>query len=225
MQYQTNFSLVENPISEQARWISGGVGVDWKDMRTLVGNKLCGTQDGNQGAGVFNDSVACLTGTWGPTQTVQATVYNNLGAGGNYFTEVELHLCCTISLHSVATYEIGFGLNPATGGHYTGIARWNGAIGNVSTVASTITIPALVTGDIVKATIVGGLITAYINGVQVNQGTDASPLTGNPGFGHWLHNNGTTGDPTQYGFTLYSATDGLNNVAAGRARIMGRGAR
>ena len=57
------------------------------------------------------------------------------------------------------------------------------------------------TGDVVRATIVGNVITAYKNGVQLAQVTDKTYATGSPGMGF---NEGTNGD---YGFTNYSATD------------------
>jgi hypothetical protein len=59
---------------------------------------------------------------------------------------------------------------------------------------------------------VGNTITAYVNGVQVAQATDSLALsgtapytTGSPGLGHWLHNQTASGDPTQYGFSDYTA--------------------
>ena len=62
-------------------------------------------------------------------------------------------------------------------------------------------------GDVVKATIVGNVITAYINGAQVMQATDNTYVTGNPGIGFFL--NGTGVANTDYGFTSFTASDGL----------------
>ena len=39
------------------------------------------------------------------------------------------------------------------------------------------------TGDVVKATIVGNVITAYLNGIAVGTATDSTYTTGNPGMG------------------------------------------
>ncbi len=60
----------------------------------------------------------------------------------------------------------------------------------------------------VKATIAGNVITAYLNGVKVGTATDATYATGSPGMGMNLETGdascvGTNGD---YGFTHYTAT-------------------
>ena len=57
------------------------------------------------------------------------------------------------------------------------------------------------TGDVIKATMVGNVITTYKNGVQMGQVTDNTFLTGRPGFGF---NEGINGD---YGITRFTATD------------------
>jgi hypothetical protein len=63
-------------------------------------------------------------------------------------------------------------------------------------------------GDTVKATIVGNVITAYLNGVAVGSATDSTYNTGSPGMGFNLETGtascvGTNGD---YGFTHFTAT-------------------
>jgi hypothetical protein len=60
-------------------------------------------------------------------------------------------------------------------------------------------------GDVVKATAVGNVITAYINGVQVAQATDTTFTHGSPGIGFYLQ--GATGVNTDYGFTSFTASD------------------
>jgi hypothetical protein len=57
----------------------------------------------------------------------------------------------------------------------------------------------------VKATIIGNVITAYINGVQVNQVTDNTFTSGNPGVGFYLH--GIANRNADYGFTSFTASD------------------
>ena len=61
-------------------------------------------------------------------------------------------------------------------------------------------------GDVVKATIVGNVITVYKNGVQIAQATDSTYATGNPGVGFFLE--GTAGVNRDYGFTRFTASDG-----------------
>ena len=76
--YATGFPSTENPISENGMWINAGsIGLDWHNVRTTPGLAF-GTQ---AGANLYDDSVALLTGTWGNTQTVSATVHSvNPGA-------------------------------------------------------------------------------------------------------------------------------------------------
>ena len=59
---------------------------------------------------------------------------------------------------------------------------------------------SVTTGDVVKATIVGNVITSYKNGVQMAQVTDNTYAAGNPGMGF---NEGVNGS---YGYTSYTAT-------------------
>jgi hypothetical protein len=54
---------------------------------------------------------------------------------------------------------------------------------------------------VVKATIVGNVITAYKNGVELGHVTDNTYSTGNPGMGF---NEGINGE---YGISRFTATD------------------
>ena len=60
-------------------------------------------------------------------------------------------------------------------------------------------------GDLAKATIVGNVITAHVNDVQVLQATDNTYATGRPGMGFFLQ--GATGVKKDYGFTSFKASD------------------
>ena len=85
--YTTNFPSAENPISENASWIGGKTsGLDWSDFRSTPGLAF-GKQPGNSSP-PYDDSIALLTGTWGPTQTVQATV-KTVNQNEGLFEEVE----------------------------------------------------------------------------------------------------------------------------------------
>jgi hypothetical protein len=71
--YTTTFPQTENPISEGGNWINGLTnGIDWADVATTPG-KAFGTQTVNSPN--YSDSTALLTGSWGPTQTLQAVVF------------------------------------------------------------------------------------------------------------------------------------------------------
>lgn len=202
--YTTSFPLTENPISEGGKWINGGtVGLDWTNVRTTSGLAF-GTESGNSsGNSEYDDSTAVLTGTWGPDQTVQATVAVS-NASSSAFEEVELRLRTTITAHSITGYEINGSVSKAY--TYVTIVRWNGPIGNFTQLNITHAVNTLVNGDIFKATISGNTITAYLNGVQVLQTTDDTFTSGSPGIGFYLQ--GATGLNANYGFSSFTATDG-----------------
>jgi MYXO-CTERM domain-containing protein len=190
--YTTNFPLTENPISEGGNWINGATtGLDWGDVSTTPGQ----THD-HSGAARYGDATALLTGSWLPDQMAQATVY-----AGNTFTypEVELRLRSNLSAHKCTGYEITFSLSPNS---YALIVRWNGPLGNFTILQQpTGSQYAVKAGDVVKATIVGNVITAYKNGMQMAQATDSTYATGNPGMGFNELTNGT------YGYTSFSASE------------------
>ena len=201
--YSTTFSATENPISEGGRWINGQAnGIDWKNVRTTPGLAM-GTQSGVDG---YDDSTALLTGTWSPTQTVQGTVYSvNQLSGGSNNAEIEFRLRSTITPHTLNGYEINFRLRH-DGSQYVEIVRWNGPLGSFTYVSRIDGGPGIYNGDTIKATIVGNVITAYINGVQVLQGTDSTFTSGNPGIGFYVR--GTVPKNTDFGFTSFQAWDG-----------------
>jgi hypothetical protein len=191
--YTTNFPGTENPISEGGHWINGGTtGIDWGNVSTTPGYAV-----GHSGAARFADATALLTGTWGPDQTAQATVRAGAVSGA---PEVELRLRSTLSAHSATGYEISESVAGGGNGSYLIIVRWNGPLADFTYLAN-LSGPqySVTTGDVVKATIVGNVITAYKNGVQIGQATDNTYTSGNPGMGF---NEGSNGD---YGFTTFSA--------------------
>jgi hypothetical protein len=201
--YTTAFPLTENPISEGGNWINGQTdGIDWHDMSTTPGLAI-----GHQSGSSYTDGTALLTGSWGPTQTVEAVVHA-VNPKDSCYQEVELRLRSTLTPHSCSGYEISFKATK-TSGAYLIIVRWNGPVGDFTYLLNTSGAQYGVTeGDVVKATIVGNVITAYLNGAQVGTATDATYATGNPGMGMNLETGdasciGTNGD---YGFTRYTAT-------------------
>jgi len=199
--YTTNFSLTENPISEGGKWISGkATGLDWSDVRTTPGFAF-GTQSDTV---PYDDSAAVLTGTWGPDQTAQATVYT-VNQDSSVFEEVELRLRTSISAHSISGYEINFRCTSADT-QYVQIVRWNGPFDNFTLLDSRGG-PGLKTGDVVTATAVGDTISAYINGVLIVQVTDTTFTSGSPGMGFYIQ-NGSASQESDYGFTSFTASDG-----------------
>jgi len=200
--YTTNFPLTENPISEGGKWINAGVvGLDWNNVRTTPGFAF-GTDPGTV---TYADAWALLTGTWGPDQTVQATIKEQ-NPNTSCHQETELVLRGNLSAHSATGYEITVrATNDANS--YLFIARWNGALGNFNYLASLSgSAYGVKTGDIFQATIVGNVITAYINGVQKAKVTDNTYATGHPGMGFYLDNpTSCSGTNADYGYTNYTA--------------------
>jgi hypothetical protein len=61
----------------------------------------------------------------------------------------------------------------------------------------------LVTGDVVKGTVIGNTVTAYINGVQIFRATDSMWTSGQPGIGFFKRTAGLNSD---LAITSYTAT-------------------
>src|SRR4029077_4291538 len=165
--YTTTFPLTENPISESGNWISGqAVGLDWHDVSTTPGLAI-----GHQSGSSYTDGTALLTGAWGPTQTVEAVVHT-VNPKESCYQEVELRLRSTLTAHSCTGYEISFKATK-TSGAYLIIVRWNGAVGDFSYLLNVSGAQYGVTErDVVKATITGNVITAYLNGVEMGSAAD-----------------------------------------------------
>ncbi len=200
--YTTNFPLAENPISEGGNWENGKtVGIDWADVRTARGC-VFGLESGSTG---YDDATALLTGSWKPDQTAQATVYSE-HPNDNIYEEVELRLRSSLSPHWASGYEILFRCSKSKNA-YSDIVRWNGPLGSFTYLVHLEGAQyGVATGDVVKATIVGNVITSYINGVQVAQTVDNSFANGSPGIGFFL--TGGAGVNRDYGFTSFTASDG-----------------
>jgi hypothetical protein len=199
--YTTSFPLGENPVSEHGIWECGRtVGLDWADVATTPGRAF-GLESGVTG---YDDAAALLTGTWGPNQTVQATVFT-VNQNDKLWEEVELRLRSFLSPHIATGYEILFRCSK-TKNAYTDIVRWNGPLSSFTYLSHKEGAECgVANGDVVKATIVGNVITVYKNGVQLNQATDGTYAAGHPGMGFFLQ--GGPGANRDYGFTTFSATD------------------
>jgi hypothetical protein len=184
--YTTNFSIAEDPISEGGKWINGkAVGVDWSDVATIPGLAY-GTESGKEiGDKVYDDSTALLGGSWPPHQTVEATV-RSVNQSENVFEEVELRVRSSLSAHKSTGYEVLFRCM-AGAPAYASIVRWDGSLGRFTYLTQKEGPEyTLSDGDLVKATIVGTLITAYINDTPILQASDGTYSNGSPGMGFWL---------------------------------------
>lgn len=206
--YSTNFPRAESPISEHGRWSNGQTdGLDWANVRTRAGLAL-GTEIGGSRPEPqkFDDSTALLTGTWGPNQTVEATVHSiNPNQDGRVWEEVELRLRSSLSAHKATGYEIMFRCSKIAKA-YCNIARWNGPLGKFTYLKNSGGSQyGVKDGDVVKASMIGNVITVCINGVQMVQTTDDTFKTGNPGMGFFI--DGATGVNGDFGFSRFKATD------------------
>ena len=115
----------------------------------------------------------------GPDQTAQGTLYT-VNPNNGIYEEVELRLRSSMSAHSCTGYEIMFSCK-TDGNQYISVARWNGPFQSYTMIGGANNPPVLKTGDVLKASIVGNVITAWVNGVQVLQCTDSTYTSGNPG--------------------------------------------
>lgn len=205
--FSTSFPNVESPVSQGGLWLNGLTdGTDWNDCATELSGGVhyaAGLQDGSSPA--FSDGTAILKGPWGPNQSVQC-VYH--GADQPGFVEAEIRLRSTLTSHVNKGYEIDFSVS--SGSPYIAVIRWNGALGDFTD----ITPPPqdltthLIDGDVVFASIIGNRILVKRNGVTVYNFTDNSFASGNPGMGFSVP-VGPPGTDTTYGWSSFTATDGL----------------
>jgi hypothetical protein len=198
--YSTNFSLAESPISEGGIWINGSTtGLDWGYVSTTAGQTHT-----HPGIAHYADATALLTGIWSSDQMAQATVGSIVNAcfGDTCYPEVELRLRSTLSAHLCNGYEVAFSLKPDDRA-YLIIVRWNGPLADFTYLLNQSGAQFQAkTGDVVKATVVGNVISAYKNGVLMGQATDNIFKSGNPGMG--FNEQSYNGD---YGFSSFTASD------------------
>jgi hypothetical protein len=200
-------------MSEGGNWINGQtVGLDWKNFRTTPGFAF-GTQDG-AGGPPYDDSTAVVSGSWGPNQTVQATVRTTNQQSGSIYQEVEIRLRTTLSAHVNTGYEINWRCNH-DGSQYQQIVRFNGPLNSFTYLSDIRGGRGLYDGDVIKASMIGNVITVYQNGTQIAQVSDSTFTSGSPGLGHWLR--GPAAGVDDYGFTSFSASDGPPLTPAPRA--------
>ncbi len=216
-EYSTSFALDENPISEGGHWLNGRTdGIDWIDVIVASGvaygavsrngtaerrAEQGNLEDAEEAAplGDYDDPTAVLTGAWGPNQHATGIVFSQ-NPTEDYFQEVQLRLRHTMQPRNCTGYEVFWRcLKSETA--YSEIVRWNGAIGDWTSIAREVGLDVGVkNGDVVEATIVGDEIKGYINGVEVISVRDAQITAGNPGIGF---NFGVGDTNVDHGFSAY----------------------
>lgn len=218
MRYFIDFqnATIENPLSDGGNWVNGGTtGLDWSDVKVAakanIGRNLAETTQSGAGSN-FADAIAILSGvgSWGPNQSIQATVSSPSSTASSSTNEIELLLRFSISAHNAHGYECLW-----SWGGSVSIVRWNGNFSDFTTIASNAT-PSVLIGDgaLLKATITGSTITMYTNGVQVLQVTDTTWSSGSPGIGlDWVGDN-TSGTNNDFGYAQVWAVDSVFPVIA-----------
>ena len=152
----------------------------------------------------YDDSYALLNGTFGPDQTAEAVVFRDptLTPGSSH--EVELLLRFSDDANNARGYECLFNYN---GGIQ--IMRWNGAMGDFTPLPG---VPGagvgslgrpLISGDVVKASIVGNVISTYLNGTLMAQAIDSTFANGRPGISFFIRPDGS---PLLLGLSSYTVS-------------------
>jgi hypothetical protein len=203
VQYSTTFEGEENPLSEGGRWNNNGL--DWTKIRKARGLAY-GTQTGtNEGVYRYDDSYAHLAGfppdqeAWGQVRIAKPDP--------SCHQEVEILLRWSSSAHRTAGYEC-FARCVNDGSSYLQIVRWEGPLGKFTYLADKRGVNyGLQDGDILKASIVGNVMTVFINGVEKARVKDDTYKTGNPGIGTFLMCDGGRGigSNADFGFRSFTA--------------------
>lgn len=197
--YRTDFPQDENPISERGMWLNGKAdGVDWADVVVSKGVVHGGptrmnvaearAEQGNAeatgtaAAGDYDDPTAVLSGEWGPDQHGKG-VAHVVNPTDEYFQEVQIRLRSAIAPHNCSGYEVFFRCLKSAEA-YAEIVRWNGAIGDWTSLKRQVGLEYGVgDGDLVEARIEGDLIRGFVNGRELISARDAAISQGAPGVG------------------------------------------
>jgi hypothetical protein len=197
--YKTDFPLDENPVSEGGMWLNGKKdAMDFTDCITSNGfihgapsrmNVLeKRAEQGNLGEsedapeGDYDDPTAILTGEWGPNQHGKGVAHVEKPTE-EWFQEVQIRLRCRLEPHYISGYEIFFRCLTGEKG-YAEIVRWNGAVGDWTSLQRHEGPEyGVKDGDVIEATIEGNVIKGFINGEEKINVTDDTWDSGAPGVG------------------------------------------
>ena len=200
--YRTRFELDEAPLSEGGAWLNGRKdGIDWCDVlcrngvaygettRMSVAERRAeqevlgaGAADGTTSEGDYDDPTAVLSGSWGRNQLGRATVFSK-NPTDEYFQEVEIRLRSSMTPHRCTGYEVFFRCLKTDAG-YAEIVRWNGRIGDFTSLRKLIGPEyGVADGNVIEASVIGNSIKGYINGIEVISASDDRFPTGSPGIG------------------------------------------
>ena len=217
--YATDFKEDESPIFERGKWLNGRKdGVDWCDVLVKDGGRLWGdlaqseierrAEQAAFGAGAYaaglpegdyDDPTAVLTGQWGPDQFGRATVFSR-NQTERYFQEVQIRLRHNMRPNFCNGYEVFFRVLDNDAG-YAEIVRWNGPVGGFTSLKKLVGKPyGVKDSDIIEASVVGDVITGYLNGIEMISVVDDQIKSGAPGIGF---NFGVADPNTAHGVTHF----------------------
>jgi hypothetical protein len=216
--YSTRFERDEDPLSEDGMWVQGQThGIDWIDVMTRDGrvfgkptrmravekraeqSVLGAGAEAGAAQGDYDDPTAVLSGEWGRNQHAKATVFCR-NPTNKYFQEVELRLRSTMTPHHCTGYEV-FWRPLKTDEGYAEIVRWNGRIGDFTSLVKHIGAEyGVKDGDVVEATVEGNVFKGFVNGVEVISAVDDKYPDGAPGIGFNFFVGDTNVD---HGFTSF----------------------
>ena len=199
--YRTEFQGNETPISEGGIWLNGKRdGIDWADVlmrdgrvygevtRMMAKERRVEQQVLGAGAaagaaeGDYDDPTAVLTGSWGRDQYGRARVFSEKQTD-KYFQEVEIRLRSSIRPHWCDGYEVFWRCLKTEGG-YAEIVRWNGKIGDFTSLKKLVGKEyGVEDGDLIEASITGNVIRGYVNGKEMIAAVDDKIQSGSPGVG------------------------------------------
>ena len=198
--YKTEFKKNETPISEGGLWLNGRKdGIDWCDVlvkdgvafgevsRNQVGERRAeqaALGAGIEGAAVgdYDDPTAVLTGQWAPNQYGKVRVFSR-NQTDKYFQEVQIRLRHNMKPKFCNGYEVFFRVLDSEAG-YAEIVRWNGPVGGWTSLKKLIGKKyGVKDGAIIEASIVGNVITGYLNGQEMISVVDGNIKSGAPGIG------------------------------------------
>ncbi len=188
-EFTTSFVGTENPLSEGGAWSHRGW--SWTKVQKRDGLAY-GTQTGFGG---YDDSYAYLSG-FAPDHGGEATVYVSPTLTGSPH-EAEILLRRADSPLSARGYECTFTFEGDIQ-----IVRWNGPFGDFTPIGGDNLNRRLVTGDVLRATIVGATLTCFVNRMPLARATDATWKDGQPGIGFFRREAGANSD---LAFSRYSA--------------------
>jgi hypothetical protein len=197
--YKTDFPRDENPVDEDGMWLNGKKdAIDFTDcitsngfihgapsrMNVLEKRAEQGNLDESEEApeGDYDDPTAILTGDWGPNQNGKGVAHVE-NPTEEWFQEVQIRLRCKLEPHYISGYEIFFRCLTGEKG-YAEIVRWNGAVGDWTSLQRHEGPEyGVKDGDVIEATIEGNVIKGFINGEEKITVTDDTWASGAPGVG------------------------------------------